>query len=106
VFFRAATVKEAVTYLGAMFGIGENATSALEDSQRVFVIVVVMGCFAVEGLQEWLERRSTAVSGVAVAIAQRPVWALIMRPVAYATLLAVTVVAAPSAGPRFIYFQF
>ena len=108
VFFRAATVQQAWGMIGSMFGWRGSSTDVLLGTQRLVIVLIVTGTLAIEGMLEWQERRARA-AGPVLAPEVRPLprtWVRAMIPAAYVLLFAVTLIAKPSLGPRFIYFQF
>jgi hypothetical protein len=98
VFFRAANTTQALAMLSHLAGVAPGGATALLVGQRATIVLVALGCLAVETLLELSERRGAG------ALPPRPKAAL--RAVGYASLAALTLVLAPAAGPRFIYFQF
>lgn len=108
VFFRAATAQQAWAMLGSMFGWRGSPTDVLLGTQRVLIILIVAGTLSIEGILEWQERRSArrAAAPQIAGARQNRVWLQTLVPAAYVVLFVLTLVAKPSTGPRFIYFQF
>ncbi len=105
VLFRASTVQQAWAMLGSMFGWYRSSSDILLGTERLFIGVVVAGTLALEGFMEWQEHRVAGRVGE-VGARRTAVWSKTLVPAAYVVLFAVTLIAKPSTGPRFIYFQF
>ncbi len=108
VFFRAPTVQQAWSMLGSMFGWQRSTAEVLLGTQRLFIALVVAGTLAVESALEWQEQRAkrSAPTQALEPGRSRRAWARSLVPAAYVLLFAITLIAKPSVGPRFIYFQF
>jgi alginate O-acetyltransferase complex protein AlgI len=104
VFFRAADLAQAVTILHVMVGRYVTPTASLTAGERFTVLIIATGCFAVEGIQEWHAR--VPAEGTLRARRDFILWQQRLQPAGLVCLFALTLLAKPSVGPRFFYFQF
>lgn len=104
-FFRAADMHQAVTMLGAMVGYYSQSEQVLPAGQRIFILLVVAGSFAVDLLSEHRERLLALLArvrgGIYVAAGLRE-----MQPLLYTILITLTLIMKPAGGAPFIYFRF
>lgn len=105
VFFRAADLHQALTMLGAMAGYFRGTEPMLMNSQRLFILLVVAGSFAVDLLAEHRQRLLALLQrvrgGMYVATGLRE-----LQPILYALLITLTLIMKPGEGAPFIYFRF
>ena len=115
VFFRAESLHQAVAFLARMLApypvhaaLGAPAaTAALLSSERLTVLAIAAICFTIEGMREWTARPLPALpQWPSRAVATLGWWYEQLRPVETVCLLGLMLLLKPSAGPRFIYFQF
>jgi alginate O-acetyltransferase complex protein AlgI len=103
VFFRAASIPQALNFLRAMCIPHGSAGATLLPGERLFVTALVAGWMTIAAVSERAAR--TAAPGSAV-LSRLAVWYGPLKPAALVLLLALTMIAKPGAEPRFLYFQF
>jgi alginate O-acetyltransferase complex protein AlgI len=107
VFFRAANFQQALSMLGSALGISPGGAELLVTLERLFIVLVVVGCL---GLELALEQRERLVARREPAAGDTPnrleAVLKILQPSGLILLIALIVLFRPTENTRFIYFQF